>query len=56
MQKLHGLQQYIFDTCSGNSTNAIYLVECINSKRQYVGSDTSFKQHFRIHKSDVETK
>ena len=41
-------------TC--NSTNVIYLVECINCKYQYVGSATSFKQRFPIHKSAVKTK
>ena len=41
-------------TC--NSTNIIYLVECINCKHQYVGSATSFKQRFHIHKSDIKTK
>ena len=40
-------------TC--NSTNDIYLVEWVNCKYQYVGSTTSFKQRFRIHKSDIKT-
>ena len=39
-----------------NSTNVIYLVGCVNCKCQYVGSATSFKQCFRIHKSDIKTK
>ena len=34
----------------------IYLVECINCKCPYVGSPTSFKRRFLIHKSDIKTK
>ena len=32
------------------------LVECISYKSQYVGSATTFKQRFCIHKSDIKTK
>ena len=32
------------------------MVECINCKCQYVGSATSFKQRFYIHKSNIKTK
>ena len=35
---------------------SFYLAEYINCKFQYVGSATSFKQHFHIHKSDIKTK
>ena len=51
-----GKKYYIRGNSSCNSTNVIYLVECINCKCQYVGSATSFKQHVRIHKSDIKTK
>ena len=51
-----GKKYYIRGNFTCNFTNAIYLVECINCKWQYVGSATSFKQRFRIHKSDIKTK
>ena len=38
---------YIRGNFASNSTNVIYLVECINCKYQYVGSATSFKQRFQ---------
>ena len=40
-------------TC--NSDNVIYLVTCQSCKLQYVGSATSFKERFRVHKSDINT-
>ena len=39
-----------------NSTNVIYLVGCINCKCQCTGSDTSLKQRFHFHESDIEIK
>ena len=33
-----------------------FIWQSINCKCQYVGSATSFKQHFCIHKSDIKTK
>ena len=51
-----GKKYYIRGNFTCNSTNVIYLVECINCKCQYVGSGTSFKLRFRIHKSDIKTK
>ena len=36
--------------------DVVYLVECINYKSQYVGSDTSFKQCFYLHKTGIKTK
>ena len=51
-----GKKYYIRGNFTRNPVNAIYLVECINCKCQYVGSATSFKQRFRIHKSDIKTK
>ena len=51
-----GEKHHMRDNFTCNSTNAIYLVECINCKCQYVGSATSLKQCFRIHKSDIKTK
>ena len=47
---------YIVDNFTYNSTDVIYLVECINCTCQYVGSAISFKQRFCIHKSDIKTK
>ena len=47
---------YIRGNFTCTSTDVIYLVECINCKCQYVGSTTSFKQRFRIHKPDIKTK
>ena len=41
-------------TC--NSTNVIYLVECVNCKCQYVEFATSCKQRFGVHKSHIKTK
>ena len=38
---------YIRGNFASNSTNVIYLVECINCKYQYVESATSFKQRFQ---------
>ena len=51
-----GKKFYIRGNFSCNSTDVIYLVECINCKCQYVGSAFSFKQCFCIHKSDIKTK
>ena len=51
-----GKKFYIRGNFSCNSTDVIYLVECINCKCQYVGSAFSFKQLFHIHKSDIKTK
>ena len=51
-----GKKYYIRGNFTCNSTNVIYLVECINCKCQYVGFVTSFKQRFRILKSDIKTK
>ena len=50
-----GKKYYIRGNFTCNSTNVIYLAECINCKCQYVESATSFK-HFRIHKSNIKTK
>ena len=47
---------YIRGNFTCNSANVIYLVECNNCKCQYVVSPTSFKQRFRIQKSDIKTK
>ena len=65
-KNLWSLAVYLFvlllvrNITSGNftchSSYVIYQVECIKSKCQYVGSATSFKQHFLIHKSDIKTK
>ena len=38
-----------------NSCNVIFLVDCSNCKRQYIGSALNFKQRFRIHKSEIKT-
>ena len=51
-----GKKYYIRGNFTCNPVTAIYLVECINCKCQYVGSATSFKQRFHIHKSDIKTK
>ena len=51
-----GKKYYIRCNFTCISTNVICLVECIDCKCQYVGSATSFKQRFRIPKSDIKTK
>ena len=51
-----GKKYYIRGNFTCNSINVIYLVERVNGECQYVGSNTSFKQLFRIHKSDIKTK
>ena len=33
----------------------IYLITCKNYLKQYAGSATNFKSHFRIHKSGIKT-
>ena len=38
-----------------DSRNVIYLISCKCCGKQYVGSGTSFKERFRIHKSDINT-
>ena len=53
---LTGKKYYIRGNFTCNSTNAIYLVECINCKCQYFGSATFLKQRSGIHKSDIKTK
>ena len=47
-----GKKYFVKDKLHCNSCNVIYLVECSNSKQQYVGSVRNFKQRFRIHKFD----
>ena len=42
-----------FLTC--NTNNIIYLIACNCCGKQYIGSATSFKERFRIHKSDINT-
>ena len=49
-------KHYIGYNFTFNPTNVIYLVKCITCKCQNIGSSTSFKQHFHIHKSDIKTK
>ena len=51
-----GRNCYIRGNFKWNSTNVVYLIECINCKCQYFGPITSFKQCFPIHKSDIKTK
>ena len=51
-----GEKYYIRGNFTCNSTNTIYLVECINCKSQYDGSSTFFKKSSRIHKSDIKIK
>ena len=38
-----------------DSRNVIYLISCKCCGKQYVESATSFKERFRIHKSDINT-
>ena len=40
--------------CTTN--NIIYLLSCKNCGKQYVGSAIKFKERFRIHKSDINTR
>ena len=40
--------------CTTN--NIIYLLSCKNCGKQYVGSAITFKERFRIHKSDINTR
>ena len=42
-------------TLSRNSVNVVYLITCQCCKLQYVGSAITFKERFRIHKSDTNT-
>ena len=42
-----------FLTC--NTNNIIYLIACKCCGKQYIGSATSFKERFRIHKSGIIT-
>ena len=37
------------------SKNVIYLISCKCCGKQYIGSAISFKERFRIHKSDINT-
>ena len=37
------------------SKNVIYLISCKSCGKQYIGSAISFKERFRIHKSDINT-
>ena len=38
---------------SCSSGNVVYLISCQYCKLQYVGSAITFKERFRIHKSDI---
>ena len=42
-------------TLSCNSVNVVYLITCQCCKLQFVGSAITFKERFRIHKSDINT-
>ena len=42
-------------TLTWNTKNIIYLITCKNCSKQYIGSATSFKERFWIHKSDINT-
>ena len=42
-------------TLSCNSVIVVYLITCQCCKLQYVGSAITFKEIFRIHKSDINT-
>ena len=42
-------------TLSCNSISVVYLIMCLCCKLQYVGSAITFKERFRIHKSDINT-
>ena len=45
---------FIKDNLSCGSCNVISLITCSNSREQYVRPAISFKQRFRIHKSDIK--
>ena len=49
-------KHYVGYNFTFHPTNVIYLVKCVTCKCQNIGSATSFKQHFHIHKSDIKTK
>ena len=51
-----GKEHYIRGDFTCDSTNVIYLAECINCNCQYVGFATTFKQRFRIHKSEKKSE
>ena len=51
----NGRQFSIKGDISCNSSNVIYLMTCKNCSKQYVGSAKSFKERFRVHKSDINT-
>ena len=42
-------------TLTCNTKKMIYLITCKSCSKQYIGYATSFKQRFRIHKSDIST-
>ena len=42
-------------TLSCNSVNVVYLITCQCCKLQYAGSDITFKERFRVNKSDINT-
>ena len=42
-------------TLTCNTKNIIYLIACKCCSKQYIGSATSFKERFRIHKCDFDT-
>ena len=49
-------RKYSIKGVSGcNSVNVIYLITCKGCLKQYVGSAKSFKERFRVHKSDINT-
>ena len=50
-----GKTYFIKGNLSFDSCNVIYLITCSNFREQFVGSAITFKQRFRIHKSDIKT-
>ena len=42
-------------TATGKYYNVVYLITCQCCKLEYAGSSITFKERFRIHKSDINT-
>ena len=53
--KYYKVKRTVKRTLSCNSVNVIYLIICQCCKSQYAGSSITFKERFRIHKSDINT-
>ena len=47
---------YINNDFDHNYMNDVYFIRWTNCNKQYVGSSVDFKNRFKIHKSDINTK